>query len=273
MELRLTLLGLTLLLTPSVSKALSFAPDTIFLVAENKGDCESQSGSFTEWNHETYCTKAPVNIAFSDVPREHPHAEAIAYVKTEGIVSGYDDGTFRPDETINRAELIKILVESEHRQEPACNIDYHYIDTMKEAWYQRYIQVASCLDIVSGYPDGSFKPEAPVFVTEASKMISNAFGFENKAASLAWYDNYVRNLSLRGALPTTIESIDSALKRGQMAEIIYRLKTGKTTLASHSLSSLEAAVSPAVNPDNSLDVEAEMNGLFQTLNLEGLLGE
>jgi len=258
---------------PNESQALSFSPDTIFLVAENKGACEAQGGDFTEWYSETYCTKAPINIAFSDVPREHPHSEAIAYVEAEGIVSGYEDGTFRPEETINRVELVKILVESEYREEPACSIDYQYTDTMKEAWYQRYIQVASCLEIVSGYPDGSFNPAAPVFVTEASKMISNTFGFENKATSLTWYDNYVRNLSLRGALPTSIEMIGSELTRGQMAEMIYRLKTGKTTLASHSLSSLEAGVSPVVNLDELFDVDAEINELFETLNLEGLLGE
>ncbi|MEK7563157.1 MAG: S-layer homology domain-containing protein, partial [Patescibacteria group bacterium] len=47
--------------------------------------------------------------AFSDVSSTHPNAEAIAYVKAEGIVSGYPDGTYRPNQTINRAEFVKFV--------------------------------------------------------------------------------------------------------------------------------------------------------------------
>ncbi len=47
--------------------------------------------------------------SFSDVPANHSNADAIAYVKSQGIVSGYSDGTFRPDQQINRAEFAKIV--------------------------------------------------------------------------------------------------------------------------------------------------------------------
>jgi hypothetical protein len=271
MKFKLSWLLLSILSVPGLVQALSFHPDTIFLVADNASDCEAQGGSFTEWYEEIYCTKAPVNIAFSDVSREHPHSEAIAYVESEGIVSGYEDGTFKPEKTINRVELLKILVESEYRQEPACALDYQYTDTYKESWYQRYVQVASCLEIVEGYPDGSFKPAAPVYITEASKMISNTFGFVNNVVSVTWYDNYVRNLSLRNALPTTIETINSELTRGQMAEIIFRLKTGRFGLASHSLMSLEAGIVPETMQENLYDVDADLNELFEDLNLESFL--
>lgn len=46
---------------------------------------------------------------FSDVPFNHLNAETIDYVQANGIVSGYPDGTFRPDQTINRAEFVKII--------------------------------------------------------------------------------------------------------------------------------------------------------------------
>lgn len=263
----------SLISVPLVSYALSFSPDTIFLVADNKADCEAQGGNFTEWYEEVYCTKMPVNITFGDVPREHPHSEAIAYVEAKGIVSGYEDGTFRPEETINRVELTKILIESEYRETPACDLDFQYTDTQPEAWYQRYIQVASCLELVEGYPDGSFKPDQPVFITEASKMISGAFGFEASGAEAVWYEPYVRTLSLRGALPTSIETISSELTRGQMAEIIYRLESGKTGLASHTLSSLKAGVAVSAPTSDFLDVEEELDNLFNELDLENLLAE
>ena len=111
---------------------------------------------------------------------------------------------------------------------------------MPEAWYQRYVQVGSCLDIVGGYPDATFKPSQAVSIPEASKMISESFQFENNASTDIWYEGYIRNLAYRGAIPTTIEALTSDLTRGQMAEIIYRLKTGRTTLATHTLTSLKA---------------------------------
>ena len=272
MKLGLSVSVLSLIFFTSAVHALSFSPDTIFLTATNKADCEIQGGTYTEWHEETYCTKAPVALHFSDVPREHAHAEAIAFVKEHGIVSGYDDGTFRPEQTINRVELLKILVESEHREEPVCSLDFKYLDTMPEAWYQRYVQVASCLEIVDGYPDGSFLPAAPVLLTEASKMISKAFGYTNDSTSLVWYDNYVRNLSVRGALPTTIETIDAELNRGQVAEMIYRLKTGRTGLASHTLSSLKAGSIESFDATEAFDVDVEIDRLFNELDLDSLLG-
>ena len=51
-----------------------------------------------------------VEAAFNDVPSSHPNYEAINYVQAKKIVEGYGDGTFKPDTTINRAELTKIII-------------------------------------------------------------------------------------------------------------------------------------------------------------------
>ena len=263
-------LGLSL---PLMAQALSFLPNTIFLVASTEAECVAQGGGFMTWYDETYCTKIDQEVKFSDVRGTHAHAEAIAYVKTEGIVSGYVDGTFRPNETINRVELLKILVESQYRQTPECKIAFNYSDTLKEAWYQRYVQVASCLGLVDGYPDGSFQPGKAINITEASKMISNAFGYSHSAETMIWYEQYVNNLAARGALPTTIKNINSELTRGQVAEIIYRLKNSKLTLASHSLHSLEAGIIQAAETDAlpQVDIDTELEALFEELNKDNLL--
>jgi hypothetical protein len=263
-------LGLSL---PLMTQALDFAENTIFLVANTEAECMAQGGAFTEWYEETYCTKVDQEVKFTDVRGTHPHAEAIAYVQSQGIVNGYSDGTFRPNETINRVELLKILVESQYRQTAECKTTFNYSDTLKEAWYQRYVQVASCLNLVSGYPDGSFQPAKAINISEASKMISNAFQYHNNPETAVWYEQYVNNLAARSALPTTIKSISSELTRGQVAEIIYRLKNTKLTLASHSLSSLEAGIT--YNTEElavpEIDFETELDALFKELNSENLL--
>ena len=268
MKNKKTIALLFTLCVPTLTHALSFAPDTIFLTANNKSECSAMGGTFMEWYDETYCTKEDELSVFMDVNQRHAHSEAIAYVKSNGIVSGYADGTFRPNQIVNRVELLKILVEAEYRQTPEGKRAFSYTDTIPEAWYKRYVQVSSCLDIVGGYPDGSLKPDQGVSVTEASKMISNAFQFENNTKSDVWYEGFINNLAIRGALPTTIENIESALTRGQVAEIIYRLKSGKTKLATHTLTSLRLAGgtldSSAIIPED-LDLNAELDAFMEEM--------
>ena len=48
-----------------------------------------------------------IQINFPDVSYDHPFADAIQKLKTRGIVKGYEDGTFKPDQLISRAEFIK----------------------------------------------------------------------------------------------------------------------------------------------------------------------
>ena len=50
---------------------------------------------------------------FDDVLDLHPYSEAILYVQSENIVSGYGDGTFRPERSVTRAEFTKIVVEAQ----------------------------------------------------------------------------------------------------------------------------------------------------------------
>ncbi len=182
------------------------------------------------------------NANFADVSSSHPHHEAIAYVKSEGIVSGYPDGTFRPDASVNRVELLKILQEAEYPESPSCQKYYDYSDVDWSAWYGGYLQVASCLGIVEGYPDGRFGPGNSVKVTEGAKIISEAFTHEvDSDGASVWYYPYLDNLGDRRVIPRTITSVDGELTRGQMAEMIYRLKENITNQSFHNRATLLAA--------------------------------
>lgn len=206
--------------------------------------------------------------AFSDVSTQHPHAAAINYVQAQGIVKGYDDGTFRPDSTINRAELVKIVMEARFLI-PSCatNPIVNITDVPSAAWFYPYIEEAMCGGVVSGYPDGTFKPGNSVLVSEAAKIISKGFGDYVEDTGGAWYEGYINNLADQGALPTTISSVGSELTRGQMAEIIYRLKTGTTSLPSHTLGSLTGAATYTSATDAELD--AQLDDIFDDLFDDG----
>lgn len=185
--------------------------------------------------------------SFTDVSADHANAAAIAYVRAKGIVRGYDDGTYRPDRFINRAEFTKILIEAQSGLgvQALCKIaPFHDSDT--GAWYAPYLQAARCTGIAGGYSDGTFRPAASINVAEAAKIIVKATGVEATTTIPAcegacpWYEGYVRMLEAHGAIPTSIASLDSLLTRGEMAEMLYRLTTGNADKPSHTYDGLAA---------------------------------
>ena len=88
------------------------------------------------------------------------YQEDVAYLKGKGSISGYPDGLFRPQETVNRAEFLKLIFRSKGEVEPvavAC-----FSDVPVDAWFAPYVCAAKRRGIVQGYSIGSrrvFKPD------------------------------------------------------------------------------------------------------------------
>lgn len=174
---------------------------------------------------------------FSDVLSTNPNYEAINYIHAQNIVSGYTDGSFKPDSVINRAEFTKIIVSAKFNQTiiDSCvdknsqeNLSYLFFpDVTKTDWFSKYICVAKMNDVINGYLEGIFKPENNINFAEASKILVNAFGYKVSAAAI-WYKPYVEKLAELNAIPNSIRSFSQKITRGEMAEMIYRLKANLT---------------------------------------------
>lgn len=158
---------------------------------------------------------------FSDVLSAHPNFEAINYVQAQNIVSGYPDGTFRPNDLINRAEFTKIIVET-YYQGQATGSDC-FPDVGKE-WFAQYVCFAKSDNFLSGYPDGTFKPANDVNFVESAKILINVKGLDVTPDPIAWYIPYAKKLSELHAIPPSITTFDHKVTRGEMAEMVYRLK-------------------------------------------------
>jgi hypothetical protein len=170
---------------------------------------------------------------FTDVPASHASFHAIQYAASEGIVSGYPDGSFKPDGTVNRAEITKIIIASmfDEAEIQSCDTAHMtFSDIPKASWYAPYVCVALQNHIVSGYADGTFRGEQTVNVAEAAKIVSLGF-FDDLGSDEGdeWYSPYIQALSDERALPTSLSGLDAGLKRGQLAEIIFRLDAGIDT--------------------------------------------
>ena len=160
---------------------------------------------------------------FSDVPSSHPNLDAIQYVKDQEIVDGYEDGTFKPDNSINRAEFTKIIMEAVF---PGESRGIRCFTDVNNEWFAKYVCRAKVEGIISGYPDGYFKPAVYISFAEAAKIIVNAFEINTgiRTDDPVWYKPYVDELGLKHAIPMSIDSFSKNITRGEMAEIIYRLK-------------------------------------------------
>lgn len=161
---------------------------------------------------------------FTDVDTDYEYYNAIEYVETYGIVEGYSDGTYRPENEINRAEFTKILIEARYPGEATAGDDC-FTDIDTDQWYAKYVCLAKDYGIISGYDDGSFKPAQSINIAEALKItMETYFSVTFESASDPWYLNYWNFAEDRAYILDEWSSAADFLSRGAMAELIYRIE-------------------------------------------------
>lgn len=92
---------------------------------------------------------------FDDVPQTHWGYDAISHLAGNGIISGYGDGTFKPEANITRAEFVKLLVVAFGMEEDAEN-SLAFADVRPTDWYYGYVYSAVKNNIAAGYDNGYF---------------------------------------------------------------------------------------------------------------------
>jgi len=101
---------------------------------------------------------------FSDVPSSHPYHVQIETLAQLGIIDGYSDGTFRPDEKVTRQQFAKMVILA-MRIEVAEDDQCAFTDVKKssdvELYPDNYVAAAARENIVTGYTGSVFKPTLP----------------------------------------------------------------------------------------------------------------
>ncbi len=164
---------------------------------------------------------------FADVKSEDVYSNSILYLKNKAIVNGYQGGSFRPDYTINRAELTKIMVSAAFKPEVVAKCkNSTFSDVKKDDWFGSYVCVATQKGIVKGYGDGTFKPAQAVNFAEASKIISSSLALTSnqQTSKPAWYSPFVQSLAARHAIPPSIRSFGKRITRAEMARMVHASK-------------------------------------------------
>lgn len=142
---------------------------------------------------------------FTDIDANHPYLPAIRYLKQHGVINGYPDGSFRPEQEVNRAEALKFLTLSEKilgqgtasedaellfLDEAAAETvgNFDLTDVPEDSWYFRYVKQAFKNEIIKGYGDRTFRPANTVNLAEAVKML-----LETNEVSLPSIDEITEN--------------------------------------------------------------------------------
>ncbi|MFA6305787.1 MAG: S-layer homology domain-containing protein [Candidatus Gracilibacteria bacterium] len=155
---------------------------------------------------------------FNDVSASHANYKAITELKTKGIVGGYSDNTFKPDNKINRAELTKIVVEAVY---PGQATGANCFPDVKDEWFAKYVCFAQSKGLINGYPDGKFYPNENINYVEALKITLGTFSYDPMETTDVWYQAY---LNVAGTLGVGVSTDNTEkLSRGKMAQLISNI--------------------------------------------------
>ncbi len=173
---------------------------------------------------DTFTTKEPVFV-FNDLRPDHPDYTAIIALYWDGLLQGYSDGTFRPDQNMTRAEFITLVFRSLHINTEAQPVLKCFSDVNGD-WYGRAVCFAKNEGLIDGYPDGSFKPGNNINIAEALKILLKSRDIEvGESGAGEWYYPYVEKASELGLFDqnTSNFSAGEIATRGAISEYLYKL--------------------------------------------------
>jgi len=110
---------------------------------------------------------------FADITNHWAQA-FIAALADRGLISGFPDGSFQPDRPLTRAQFAALLVRSVDR--PPVRSPRSFRDVAANHWARAAIQQAWERGLLSGYPDGSFRPDATIVRADVLVALVNGLG-------------------------------------------------------------------------------------------------
>lgn len=180
-------------------------------------------------------TKASENEEiFTDVKTASDYYEYVNELYERGFVSGYKDGSFKPEGILTRAEASKILALN-LGLDVTKSFNISFKDVPTSDWAYPYIAALKEAGIIDGYQDGTFKPNAPITRNQMAKMIVNGYGLE-RATEINlpftdiqkennWATPYIQtlfNLGITNGQTATKYGGNSTVTRANMAAFTIR---------------------------------------------------
>ena len=170
----------------------------------------------------------PAAAAFGDVPSGELSAK-LELLQQLDIIDGYTDGTFRPNNTLTRAEFTKLIVTMLGGGDEAELYSGYTIftDVTSGHWAAGCINYAAKstesggLSLIKGYTDGSFRPNAIIKFGEAVTIVLRALGWSDATVGYNWPADYITKASQSGISDGVTLSAEQPVTRADGARIFY----------------------------------------------------
>lgn len=177
-------------------------------------------------------------MSFSDVEDGAWYKEAVDFLSAEGIINGYPDGTFRPDNTITRAEMAVMIYRAAETDK---DVVKNFSDVKPSSWYYDAVMALANGGVINGYPDGTFQPDKTASRAEAAKVlymvtpteielaagadkVKVTFNIEDKGGNPLY-----AKVDVLGAYPTVRYNGDSVFLAREAGKVEMEVAPGEST--------------------------------------------
>ena len=173
--------------------------------------------------------------AFTDSADIKVDTEVVDTLVSLGVVNGYDDGSFKPNGTVTRAEMAKMIyvLRTGNSDASAYNDDKTSFTDIGSHWARGYIKYCQSLGIIAGKSNTKFVPNEKVSAQEAAKMLLVTLGYNAQKAGLVgtgWASKTNALADENGLLEDVNTSFTSACPRQYAAQLIYNAIDAKTVV-------------------------------------------
>ncbi len=143
-----------------------------------------------------------------------------------GVIEGYQDGSFRPDDTVTRAEMAKMIyvIRTGKSDASAYNDDATTFTDITNHWARGYIKYCNSLGIIAGHSATRFAPDDTVTTQEAAKMLLVTLGYNAERAGLVgagWGAKTTALADENGLMKDVNNGTTQGLPRQYAAQLMY----------------------------------------------------
>ena len=196
-------------------------------------------------------------------------SEAVDALTGLGVIEGYTDGSFKPDATVTRAEMAKmiftILNGGNDDASAYTNLPTSFTD-VNGTWAAGYIKYLQNSEIIAGKSATKFAPNDTVTGLEAAKMLLVVAGYTPSKAGLtgsAWAANTMKYGNLNNLFEDVSSDVNGALPRQYAAQIMYNALDMERVVYSTDISDFKPATAGDILDD------ATIGGKYMDLDFNG----
>ena len=173
------------------------------------------------------CISGMCAFAFTDIESNNALYTTAEDLSKLGIVAGYEDNTFRPENNVSRVEMTALcrrLLPPLKKSVGVFNANMKFSDIDNRHWAADSVRIMTDMGYINGYEDNSFRPDNNVTLSEAAAILSRMLGYESMASTTGGYPYGYLNVMKSLGIADGFEKADpdTPLTRGMVATLLHK---------------------------------------------------